>query len=137
VVGNPPKPERPAGTLFRDELKQAVQAGLGHFLQKLEVRAVTRQNDLGQQVFAGFQILSLRPAESWLRFDFAPGDVVTRIDGVSVEHYDAVLPMFEGLIAKERFAVQIVRGGEEKTIFISIRERDTKSVAGARTEGAQ
>ncbi|HMA92115.1 MAG TPA: hypothetical protein VKP30_05480, partial [Polyangiaceae bacterium] len=92
VAGELADSGRPHGTVFRDELTQAVALGLGHFLQHIEVRAVTRVNDLGQHEFVGFQILSLRPAEEWLKFDFAPGDVVTRVEGVSIEHYDSVIP---------------------------------------------
>lgn len=129
VVGERAADDRPAGTVFRDELAQAAAAGLGHFLRHIEVRAVTRTNDLGQAEFVGFEILSLRPAEDWLKFDFAPGDVVTRVDGVSVEHYDSVIPMFEGLARKDRFEVQILRGGEPRTILVNIRSR--KSTASA------
>lgn len=129
VVGSLPRDDRPVGTLYRDEVGAAVQAGLGYFLRHLEVRAVTRENDLGQRVFAGFEIVSLKHAEKWLKFDFAPGDVITRIDGVSVEHYDAVLPVFEGLVAKDRFEIQLVRGGQEKTVVVSIRDRHSKPSA--------
>lgn len=132
VTGALPKDDRPAGTLYKDELQAAVAAGLGHFLQSLEVRAVTREDDLGQRVFAGFQIVALRPAERWLKFDFVPGDIVTRVDGVSVEHYDAVLPMFEGLVAKDRFEVRLVRGGEERVVVIHISDRATEPVAATR-----
>lgn len=129
VVGELATDERPAGTVFRDELTQAVAAGLGYFLRHIEVRAVTRMNDLGQPEFVGFEILSLRPAEDWLKFDFAPGDVVTRVDGVSVEHYDSVIPMFEGLAKKDRFEVEIVRGGEPRTILVNIRNRKPTAAA--------
>jgi hypothetical protein len=114
---------RPRGTLFRDEVERAIQAGLGYFLQQVDVRAVTRADDSGRRVFVGFEILSLRPAMDWLMFDFAPGDVVTKVDGVSIEHYDTVIPMFEGLAAKDRFEVSLIRAGEPKTVVVSIVRR--------------
>lgn len=114
---------RPAGTLYRDELERAIRRGLGHFLQNLDLRAVTREDDLAQVTFVGFEIVAMRPAWNWLAFDFAPGDIVTKIDGVSVEHYDAVLPMFEGLASKDHFDVELVRGGQRKVVTISIRRR--------------
>lgn len=132
VVGVLPQDDRPVGTLYRDEVREAVQAGLGYFLRHVEVRAVTRENDLGERVFAGFEIVSLKHAQRWLKFDFAPGDVITRIDGVSVEHYDAVLPIFERLVDKDRFEIQLVRGGEEKTVIVNIRERHGRPSAAAR-----
>ena len=116
-------PSRPAATLYREEVVAAVQAGLGHFLQRVDVRAVTHQDDAGRRVFVGFEVLSLRPALEWLTFDFAPGDIVTKIDGVSVEHYNSVIPLFERLVAKDQFEVSLIRSGQPKTVVINIRER--------------
>ncbi len=123
VEGTLSVPTRPQSTLYREEVMAAVQAGLGHFLQRVDVRAVTQPDDSGRRVFVGFEILSLRPALEWLAFDFAPGDIVTKIDGVSVEHYNSVIPLFDGLVAKDRFEVALVRAGQPKTVVINIRER--------------
>jgi hypothetical protein len=45
------------------------------------------------------------------------------VDGVSVEHYDSVIPVFEGLVAKERFEVSLIRAGQPKTVEVRIVER--------------
>jgi S1-C subfamily serine protease len=123
VKGQSTVKPRPRGTIFRDELEQALAVGLGHFLQHVDLRAVTRLDDSGRARFVGFEILSLRPARDWLEFDFAPGDIVTRIDGVSVEHYENVVPMVEALARKDRFEVAILRGGEQKNVVVNVADR--------------
>lgn len=123
IPGTLPAPTRPASTLYRDEVVRAVQDGLGHFLQLVALRPVIQQDDVGRRVFVGFEVVSLRPAMQWLPFDFAPGDILTRLDGVSVEHYDSVIPVFEGLVNKDRFEVSLIRSGQPKTVIVSIVDR--------------
>jgi hypothetical protein len=120
VFGAAPVDARPRGTLYRDEVQRAIQAGLGHFLQHVDVLSVPRDDDGGRRPFVGFEIIALRPAKDWLKFDFAPGDIVTTVDGVSVEHYERVIPMFEALAAKDKFEVSLIRAGEPKTVVVSI-----------------
>jgi hypothetical protein len=43
-----------------------------------------------------------------------------------------VLPVFEGLSTKDRFEIQLVRSGEEKTVVVSIQDRNPKPGAAAR-----
>lgn len=116
---------RPPSTIYRDELERAVQRGLGHFLQQVDLRAATRTDDIGRRAFVGFEILALRPATDWFAFDFVPGDVITQIDGVSVEHYDTVIPMFEGLLSKNKFDVVLLRSGQRQVVSITIVERQS------------
>jgi S1-C subfamily serine protease len=108
---------------------EAVKAGLGYFLQKVDLQAQLRVDDLGQQRFVGFQITAMRPAREWLTFDFAPGDVITHINGTSVEHYDAVLPLFDGLVNANAFEVRVLRGTETVTVTVRIEPRNSAASA--------
>jgi S1-C subfamily serine protease len=123
VYGQVTRASRPASTLYRDEVLSAIKAGLGHFLQLVDLRPVVGADDSGRRQFIGFEIRSMRPASEWLLFDFAPGDVIRKIEGVSVEHYDSVIPVFEGLATKDQFEVVLLRGGEERRVVVVIQQR--------------
>jgi S1-C subfamily serine protease len=121
----PRLPARPKNTLYRDEIEHAKRAGLGHFFERVELepRGETDQN--GRMIsFEGFQIVALRPAHDWLSFDFAPGDVLTHINGVSVEHYSTWYTQFESLPKAEQIRVDLVRDGKPTTIVVHIVERN-------------
>jgi S1-C subfamily serine protease len=77
--------------------------------------------------FEGFQIVALRPANDWLTFDFAPGDVLTHINGVSVEHYSTWYNQFEALPKAEQIRVDLLRDGKPKTIIVRIVDRTNPS----------
>ena len=133
IQGHLPVAVRPKNVLFRDEVDEAVQAGLAYFLQKVDLQALCdfsdgerrpcSVNDPGTKRFVGFQIVAMRPAMAWLPFDFAPGDVVTHINGTSVEHYDAVIPLFEGLTQVDLLEVSVLRGTETVTVQVRIEPR--------------
>jgi hypothetical protein len=87
----PAEPSRPPpGTLWREDVDAAIKAGLGHFLQHVELEAAL---DNGQ--FVGFRIVRLEPPELWRGIDLQPGDVVTRVNGMPIERetqaYDAFM----------------------------------------------
>ena len=131
ILGQAPTPPRPRNVLYRDEVDAAVKAGLGWFLQKIDLRATVRKDDLGRDVFAGFEIVAMRPAAAWFDFDFAPGDVITRVNGVSVEHYNAMLPVFESLPEANALEIALVRGGAPTVIQVRIEPRSNPSSAPA------
>ncbi len=120
----PSLPERPKNTLYRDEIESAKQAGLGHFFERidLEPRGETDQHGRLGSV-EGFQMVALRPARDWLSFDFAPGDVLTHINGVSVEHYSTWFTQFEGLSKADQIRVDLVRDGKPTPVLVRIAAR--------------
>lgn len=128
----PKLPERPKNTLYRDEIEAAKREGLGHFFQRLEIEPVGETDADGRLTsFQGFQIVALRPATDWLAFDFAPGDVLTHINGVSVEHYSTWVDQFEALPKAEQIRVDLLRAGEQKTIVVRIAERSPAAAPAA------
>jgi type II secretory pathway component PulC len=95
-------------------------------LWKVELRALTTKDDANVTQFNGYLIVALRPALDWLPFDFAPGDVVTHINGVSLgQHYNAILPLFESLAQANQIDVTLRRDGEERVIRVRIEARPT------------
>jgi hypothetical protein len=130
IQGQQPVSSRQRNVLHRDEVDSAIKKGFAYFLQNVDLTALCvdsgqearpcSKDDLGQKRFVGFQITAMRPASEWLSFDFSPGDVITSVNGVSVEHYDAVLPLFEGLANASEFSVSLIRGAEKLTVVIRI-----------------
>ena len=103
---------------------RAKSAGLGHFFEHIELEPRGEIDDNGRMVsFEGFQIVALRPADAWLSFDFAPGDVLTHVNGVSVEHYSTWYNQFEAIPKAEQIRVDLIRDGNPKTIIIHIVDR--------------
>ncbi|MGC4070323.1 MAG: hypothetical protein QM784_37805 [Polyangiaceae bacterium] len=124
IEGRIPTPSRPSNVLYRDEVESAVKAGLKAFLWKAEVRALTFEDDANVTRFNGYLIVALRPALDWLPFDFAPGDVVTHINGVSLgQHYNAILPLFESLAQASQIDVTLRRDGAERVVRVRIEPR--------------
>ena len=98
--------------------------GLGRFFERIELEPRGELDDNGRMVsFEGFQIVALRPASAWLGFDFAPGDLLTHINGISVEHYSTWYNQFEALPKAERIRVDLVRDGSPKTVVVRIVDR--------------
>ncbi len=120
----PQLPARPPNTLYRDEILEAKRVGLGHVFELMELEPVGDLDARGKMAdFKGFQIRALRPAREWLAFDFAPGDVLTHINGVSVEHYSTWFEQFEALPKAEQIRVDLIRDGSQKTILVNIVDR--------------
>jgi len=124
VAQKPSQPARPKNTLYRDEVERAKSAGLGHFFEHIELEPQGEIDDNGRMVsFEGFQIVALRPANAWLSFDFAPGDLLTHLNGISVEHYSTWYNQFEALPKVEQIRVDLIRDGKPKTVIVRIIDR--------------
>jgi S1-C subfamily serine protease len=123
---------RTKNVLYRDEVELAVKAGLGMFLQSIDLRARLRKDDVGRDVFTGFEITGMRPAEAWFSFDLAPGDVVTHVNGAFVEHYNDWIPIFESLPERDKIEIKLLRNGEPATVTVRIEARPAAGAAPAR-----
>jgi len=133
-------PARPANTLYRDEVQAALRRGLGHFLQLVDLEPRVETDASGVQHFLGFEVRALRPAKDWLSFDVAPGDLVTKVNGQSMERYETALSVFESLKDEQVVRVDLVRNGQPKSIEVRIVERagnhGTKPAAAAPSSSA-
>jgi len=78
---SPPKENLPPGTVARKQLDQALLRGPGWLLSKIQTEEVLRQNK-----FIGWRLISF-PAE-WDGSGLQPGDVVTEVNGTTLEHPD-------------------------------------------------
>lgn len=110
-------PREPA-TLYRDEVTRVVDAGLGYFLQHVEVDA-----QLEHGTFRGFRILSLAPPDYWRGVDLKPGDVVTQINGMPIERPVEAHQAFSALKTADRLVVSYLRAGQPRQLTYHIKDR--------------
>lgn len=124
---------REPSTLYRDEVSEVVDAGLGLFLKHVEVDA-----QLEHGSFKGFRILQLAPPEYWHGVDLKPGDVVTRVNGMPIERPFEAHDAFTALKTADQLVVSYLRSGEPRQLSYQIKDRP-KPAAGpvARLERAR
>jgi hypothetical protein len=115
VAQKAPKATPPPGALFRTDVTKAVEDGLGYFLQRVSV-----DPEIVGGKFQGFRIVELRPAEFWEGVDLKPGDVVTRVNGQSIERDIEAYNAFQSLLAAPALRVSFVRGGSPRELVFAI-----------------
>jgi hypothetical protein len=102
--------------LRRSAIKRTVDAGLGRWLQTISVDPM-----LAQGHFKGWIIRSLDSNDScYAGIDLRSGDVVTRVNGRSIEHPEEALDVWAGLPASRELVVDFLRGGEPRTLRFGI-----------------
>ncbi len=121
----PPKPpERPAivrpaapatVTLRRQDVVQVVDAGLGRFLQKVDV-----EPSFAKGRFQGFRIVELRPGSFWQRVDLRPGDVVLSVNGMPIERDKQAYDAFQTLRTASELRVDYLRDGQPRSLVYPI-----------------
>jgi type II secretory pathway component PulC len=121
-VKQAPKP--PPGSLFRKDVNATVEEGLGYFLQRVSV-----DPEIVGGKFQGFRIVELRPVEFWQGVDLKPGDVVTKVNGQSIERDIDAYQAFQGLLAAPSLKVSFVRSGSPRELVFAIVDDGTKTAA--------
>lgn len=103
-------------SLKRSEVKQTIGRGLGYFLQNVSVDdwPVMREGR-----FHGFRIRSIN--ETW-GIDLRPGDVVTRVNGMPIEHPDEADSAMRALEKAKALRVDFERDGKARTLELPITE---------------
>jgi hypothetical protein len=121
------KEERPpAGSIWRDELIDTLNAGLGAFLQHVEVEA-----SLEEGRFKGFRVLQLIPPGYWDGVDLEPGDVAINVNGMPIERETDAYAAFEALRSAREIRVAVLRTGSPHETVITVVERGGVPVAAA------
>ncbi len=113
---------REPATLYRDEVSGVVEGGLGLFLQHLELDA-----SFAQGQFRGFRIMRLSPPDYWQGVDLRPGDVVTRVNGMSIERPFEAHRAFTSLKTADQLVVNYLRAGEPRQLVYRIKPRPVAS----------
>lgn len=105
----------PPGAVWRTDVVAAVDAGLGYFLQRVEVEA-----ELLEDRFVGFRVMALRPPSWWQGIDLSPGDIVQRVNSMPIEQPAEAHAAFESLRTAKQVVIAYLRGGESRELRYQI-----------------
>jgi len=117
----------PADAIRRSAVRSVLAAGPGAFLQK-----VTLDDNpvFTAGKFHGFRIAALQ-ADSFRDIDLKPGDVVTRIEGMPIEHPEEAVEAFYTLQVASELRVDYERDGVPRTLRYRIVDDEPVSSAPA------
>ncbi len=119
----PPRDVPPRGALLRTDVNAAIDRGLGYFLQRVSV-----DPDVVDGKFQGFRIVQLRPPDYWRGVDLKPGDIVTQVNGMSIERDIDAYQAFQALRAAPALKVSFLRGGSARELVMSIVDPGAKNM---------
>jgi S1-C subfamily serine protease len=125
----PARPPPPQGSLWRDDVAATVDAGLGWFLQRVEV-----EPRLEGGTFRGFEIKDLRPSEYWQGIDLRVGDVVTTVNGKPIERETQAYDVFQSLKTASEIRVHYLRNGKDRELVLRIVDPPKEQTASAKTK---
>jgi S1-C subfamily serine protease len=108
----------PPGSLWRRDVDAALEGGLGRFLQHVELQAYVDQG-----TFVGFRIVELKPLSWWQGVDLAPGDIITRVNGMPIEQPAEAHAAFESLRKTDKLRVSYLRSGVARELEYTILDK--------------
>jgi len=120
-----PKPA-PPGMLFRADVTATVDHGLGYFLQRVSVEPEVQAGK-----FQGFRVVDLEPPAFWQGVDLRPGDVVTEVNGMSIERDIDAYQAFISLKSAPALRVTYLRAGVPRQLTYAIVDAPAKAKSGA------
>ena len=108
-----PVPSR-TSSLRRTQVKQTIARGLGYFLQGVSV-----EDDpvMSGGKFHGFKIKAI--TGDW-DVDLRPGDVITRVNGMVIEHPEQADTALRSLAMAQALRVDFDRDGKPRTLELPI-----------------
>jgi hypothetical protein len=121
-AAEPPEPPLPPNALRRSAVRRAVADGVGAFLQRVEIddRPVFAAGK-----FHGFRIAALKgDPRFWRGVDLRPGDVVTRVNGLAIEHPEDAMQALQSLEVASELRVEYERSGEPRELRFTIVDDD-------------
>lgn len=110
-------PDEGPSALTRAVLAEAVRGGFGSFLSAVTVSPVLRGGR-----FVGFRLDEARHLRRWnaAGLPLRAGDVVTRVNGRSIERPGDALAVFQGLIAATEIRVEVLRDGAPQELRLAV-----------------
>jgi hypothetical protein len=109
-------PRARTGVIARGELVPVLEGGLGRYLQNVETEPVFHQG-----AFVGFRIVSFFPGDlEYASLDLRRGDIVTHVNGRSIERPEQAIAVWEALRTASDLVVLYRRGNEELALRFRI-----------------
>lgn len=105
----------PPGALWRKDVDQVLDAGLGLFLQRADLKP-----QLHEGTFVGFRVVELRPPAWWQGVDLLVGDVVTKVNGMPIEQPTDAHAAFESLRKSDKLVVSYLRADQPRELTYTI-----------------
>jgi hypothetical protein len=104
------------GVLRRSAVARVVDRGLGQWLSQVEVKALR-----SGRKFSGWQVVQLYPDDPCYRaVDVQRGDVVTRVNGTSLEKPDQANQVFQKLRTAPALEIVLLRQGVARRVSLTI-----------------
>jgi type II secretory pathway component PulC len=114
--------------LTRSAVRRVVSAGLGMFLQKVDL---DDQPVMKDGAFHGFRVNALRDAQLFANVDLRPGDVVVRVNGMPIERPEQALEAFRSLTIASELRVEYERDGAVRELRFPIVDDEPQKRADA------
>lgn len=108
-----PAPAAPSGHLARGEVDAVLKQGPPWLLQRVRIEEVIRKGK-----FIGWRVLDMPP--EWSGADIQTGDVVTRVNGVTLERPDDLWSAWTTLAVASDLRVHYERDGETREMLMPI-----------------
>jgi len=104
------------GTIARSALRAELARGIGRFLQNVKTEAV-----LSHGHFVGWRMLALFPKRPEVQVQgIKAGDVVIRVNGVSVERPEDFKSVWDTLDSAKELVLEIERDGQPSAVHYAI-----------------
>jgi hypothetical protein len=108
---------RSGAALSRSAVRSVVAAGLGAFLQRIEFE--DRPVFVGGR-FHGFRVAALHDPAFFRGVDLRAGDVITGVNGFSIERPEQAASVFDSLQVASELRVTYERDGQPRALVYSI-----------------
>ncbi len=113
MSASPAKESTPPGTIARASVDQALLRGPAWMLNKIQTEEVLRQNK-----FIGWRLVSF-PA-TWDSSGLQPGDVVTDVNGMSLEHPEQFFEAWSKVAEANEIRIAYERNGTPAVTVLKI-----------------
>jgi hypothetical protein len=118
-------PALPPGTIARAELDHVLTGSPAWVLQQVELQEVLNKSSK----FVGWRLASM--PKSWDGFGVQPGDVVTKVNGASVERPDEFWTVWVGLADAQEIRIDLERDGKPQVATIKVAGAPTDATKAA------
>jgi hypothetical protein len=121
----PPSPALPPGTIARTDLDHVLTGSPAWLLQQVELQEVLNKGSK----FVGWRLASM--PKTWDGFGVQPGDVVTKVNGASVERPDEFWTVWVGLADAKEIRIDLERDGKPQVATILVAGAPTDATKAA------
>jgi type II secretory pathway component PulC len=128
VAPEPELSKLPAGHVWRVQVMRVMSPGLGAFLQRIEVKEKLSDDEQ----FVGWEVLRLKGDPLfWQGVDLKPGDVILRVNGRVIGHYNEAYKVWKQLATVPSIEIIFQRGDQQRELRYEIHDESAAPGASA------